>query len=198
MRYFLIVAILLQGFCLSAQTDSALFDRSFKLKKGIYTSYFEILENSPKYPDYLIETNNDIVFGKLSMNFYDQNMIQQDIKDEVFAYVQEGYIVVKYDNQFYKLILTGPISTFYKEKITSNSPYNSPITYTTVDDKLFLFDLRTGYINKLNLKNIDWILKRDSVLYTSYLALSDSKKRKTLYSFILKYNQRNPIYIRTE
>jgi hypothetical protein len=99
---------------------------------------------------------------------------------------------VYYKNQFYKLILKGPVSTFYTETTVT---YASG--YTDKNDKLYFVDLVTGKIDRLTPDNIDFVIKRDADLYSKFSDLPESQKRKTLYSYILKYNQNNPIFIKT-
>jgi hypothetical protein len=190
----IIFTIIISG-CLNlfGQSDSTLFDNTFKFKDGVYRTYKELLKNEPKYLNYRIDAKADGLFGKITFVIYDQMLNMQPFEDSVFAYVNNGTLAIFYMNHFYKLILKGTISTFYIETI---NVYSSG--YTTKDDKLFFVDLMTGTIDKLNPSNINEFIKRDNELYSTYSTASESKIRKTLYSFILKYNQRNPLYIRTK
>ncbi len=63
---------------------------------------------------------------------------------------------------------------------------------------LYFFDIKTGIVEKLNPTNINKIIMRDNLLYSNYSTISNSKKKKTLYSYILKFNKNNPIYVNLE
>jgi hypothetical protein len=172
--------------------DSTLFDSKFKFRDGVYTSCLELIKNSPRYFDRNFKIVANSKNGLGSIYCYDKvgNLIQ--ITDSIFAAVSKSKLYVRFGNRFYNLILVGSISTFVIETVHNYSAGNS-----STDNDLFFVDLNTGRIDRLNNINMDYIFKRDSLLYKDFLSISPSKRKKTLYSFILKYNQRHPIYIKT-
>jgi hypothetical protein len=192
LRHILAIIIILTNNCLFGQSDSALFNHEFKFKDGVYTQNIQVLINEPKYSKHEVEAKVDILFGKLKFYYVGESSMKHPLTDSIFAYVEERNLFVYYKNQFHKLILKGPISTFYIETTTQYST-----GYVDKDDKLYFVDIMTGEINRLTPDNIDKVIKRDEELYLVFSNLSDSKKRKTLYSYILKYNQNNPLYIKT-
>jgi hypothetical protein len=195
MKNILFIVILLNYLPLYAQSDSVQLDSKFHFKNGIYSSYIEVLNNNPKYPDFLLETrrSSEVIFGGSDYIFYNKLLNKQPYTDPLFAFVDDGVLLVYYKKDFHKLILTGAISTFFTEMTTHFSN-----GYTTTDANLYFLDLITGNIDKLNPENIDSIIKRDSRFYTDYSSISYSDKKKILYSYVLKYNKRNPIYIKLE
>jgi hypothetical protein len=194
MRFLLIYIFLTWSKIILGQNDSLMFDNHIKLKEGVYTSFAEVLENSPKYHDCLFETKVDFWFGKMKIYYYDKLGIKNEFIDTILLVVQDGKRYVKYKNRFCKLILTGAISTFFIESIYNDYSTGNMDT----DYKLFFIDLKTGTIDKLNPPNIDNIFKRNNLLYSEYSLLSNTKKKKTLYSFILKFNMQNPIYVKVK
>jgi hypothetical protein len=190
MKYSLTAFFLLLTFSLRAQ-DSTLFDSKFKFKEGIYTSYTEVLKNSPKFQVSLLDVKVEPFFGNVSIYYYDKLGKQKKFTDSLFAIVHEGKFGIIYRKQFNKLILTGPISTFiirtYYNDVAGN-PHNI--------DRLFYVDLMTGNIEELYQRSISDVIKRDMSLFHEFEEMSTSKRAKTLYKFILKYNLRNPIYIK--
>lgn len=193
MRYILIVILTLNYFTLQAQNEGTAFDVRFKLKNGIYTSNVEILTNNPKYPDCKLEVDGYSLFGRASFNYYNESSEMQPYSDSLFAFVKNGILTIYYGYEFRKLIVTGPISLFYIESTVSYT-----YGYSHTDDRLFYFDLITGDIGKMNPLNMKEIFKRDPFVYSEYSQLSVVKGKKALYSTVIKYNMRNPIYIRTE
>lgn len=191
MKPHLLIIIFLFGYrFLFSQESNSIFDNQIKLKEGVYTTLSEIIENNPKYHDCLFETKVDFWFGKMSIYYTDKFGAKHEFKDTILLVVEDGKRYVKYKNGFYKLILTGAISTFFIETSVYSAGYEDK------QAKLYFWDVKTGKTDKLNHTNIDEIIRRDSTVYSSYSAISDSKKAKTLYSYVLKYNLRNPIYIK--
>jgi hypothetical protein len=87
----------------------------------------------------------------------------------------------------------GAISTFIVEKTRNQYP-----GYMEEVQKVFFYDLKTGIIDKLTPNNAENFLMRDNELYTTFSDLNMIQKNKMIYSYILKYNTRNPIYIKSE
>jgi hypothetical protein len=191
MRHFIILFfIILPGFIFS-QDDAPSFNSKTVFNEGIYTTLSEVLSNSPKYHDCRFETKVDFWFGdKMSIFYFDTSGTRHEFNDTILFVVEEGIRYVNYKNHICKLILTGAISTFYIEK---TAVYSNQSSYT--ETNLFFWDIQTGIMDKVNITKLDGILKRDNSIYSIYSGVSDAVKKKTLYSYILKYNAHNPIYM---
>jgi len=198
MRYISIFVFLTCSILLQSQDEKAKFDNEIELKEGIYTSFNEIIENDPKYYNCTVGVIADFGFGGMLKGmiiyYYDELGIKYELQDTILLIIQDGEKYIRFHDSFYKLMLAGAISTFTIER----QVHNYSTGYSESYENLFFLDLQTGVIEKLNPINIDKIIKRDNELYFNYSALSNSKKRKTLYSYVLKYNMRNPIYINME
>ena len=190
MRHFIILLLFFLPEFLFSQEDALIFNGKTVLKEGVYTTISEVLSNSPKYHDCRFEVKVDFWFGKTSIFYFDASGTQHEFNDTILFVVEEGNRYVNYKNHFCKLILTGAISTFYIENTTV---YSSQTSYTHTN--LYFWDIQTGIMDKVNITNLDEILRRDNSIYSTYSGVSDSVKKKTLYSYILKYNARNPIYM---
>lgn len=195
MKHILILLIICQSLYLFGQSESVKFDNTFRFKNGIYTTNTEILTNNPKYPDYLIAVKTGIatIFDEPSYYYYKDTCDKKPFDDFLFAFVYDGQLLIHYKNNFHKLILTGAISTFFTEVI-----YNYTDRYSKAYDQLYFVDFMSGAMDKLNPETIDDIIKQDSLLYSEFSSLSYSKQKKILYSFVLKYNKRNPVFITLE
>ena len=191
MRIFLII-IFLTGFrFLFGQENNTIFDNKTNLTEGVYTTLSEILENNPKYHDCLFESKVNVWTGKIFIYYTDQSGARNELKDTILLVVEDGKRYVCYKKGFYKLILTGAISTFIIETIDYKA-----MGPDEVRAKIYFWDVMTGKMDKLNPYNVDDIIKRDRVIYETYSDISDLKKSKTLYSYILKYNMHNPVFIK--
>jgi hypothetical protein len=193
MRILFSLLLLFQSACVLGQADSIRFDSDFHPQDGIYTSYKELLTNQPKYPGYLLEVRKsvEVLLNGHGLYYYIQLSDKQPYTDSIFAYVEKGQFRIVYRNDILNVILKGSISTFFTENTVQ---YTS--RYYETYDKLYIVDLNTGNINKLNPGTLGEIIRRDSQLYSEYMAIPYSDKKKILYSYILKYNKRNPIYIK--
>jgi len=193
MKLFIIYFLLIFPEFLFSQDGMLILNNQIELKEGVYTSISEILNNSPKYYDCRFETKVGFWFGNTSIYYFDNLGTRHEFNDTILFVVEDGNRYVKYKNHFCKLILTGAISTFYIENTVVYTP-----NYANTQTDLFYWDIQTGIMDKVNVSNMDEILKRDSSIYSTYSGISNSVKRKTLYSYILKYNAHNPIHISTQ
>jgi hypothetical protein len=193
MKYILICLSIFKTFLVYGQIDSTVFDRNFNFKNGIYSTYAEVLSNNPKYPGYKIDHNAQFYYSKIQFYYFDRDLNKQPFNDSVFAIAEEGILFVKYKNQLFKLMNKGAISTFIVEKTRNQYP-----GYMEEVQKVFFYDLKTGIIDKLTPNNAENFLMRDNELYTTFSDLNMIQKNKMIYSYILKYNTRNPIYIKSE
>lgn len=68
---------------------------------------------------------------------------------------------------------------------------NKPVT------KLYqlLMDFNNGTIMEFNIESTELLLKKDNTLYTEFTRLSNKKKNELMFSYIRKFNERNPLYI---
>ena len=190
MKHYIIFFFLIFPEFLLSQNEMSVFNNQVELTEGVYTSLSEVLNNSPKYNDCRFETKVGFWFGNMSIYYFDKTGTRHEFNDTILFVVEDGNRYVRYKNYFCKLILTGAISTFY---IENTVVYSS--NFANTQTVLFYWDIQTGIMDKVNVDNMDEILKRDSSIYSTYSEIPNSTKKKTLYSYILKYNAHNPIYI---
>jgi hypothetical protein len=193
MRYCLIVILSLTVLILQAQSGSSAFNAKFKLKNGIYTSNHEILNNDPKYPDFVLEVNEFTAFGKAIYSFYSESSGRQAYTDSLYAVVKNGILTIYFRNEFRRLIVTGTISLFFIDNTTSYAN-----NYSHTENKLFFFNLLSGEIKKMNCHNLEPVFMQDDFVYSEYLKSSKLNREKILYSTVVKYNQHNPVFIPTD
>lgn len=193
---------------LNAQNQS-LFDNNFKFKEGIFLNYSQVKNNQP-IPKSNIITNND----KNSYNFFDILFLENEITviaedgskqkiktTDVWGYSDKGFLYVNYKNKISQIHVLGAICHFMasEDVYTNNSTYyetfSSPTT--TVVNYQAIMDFETGTIVALNVNNLTSILAKDKEITKEWSELSKSKKKKQMFVFIQKYNQKNPVYIQS-
>ena len=188
MKYNLIIVLLFVSAMLYAQNDSVRLDRDFQFRNGIYTSVTEVLNNSPKYPKVI---HNDGSKWPVDL-------------DSIVAIVKNGKMVVNFDNKLQRLILVGSLSTFLIESqgidwesalLSGGTPY---VSQAKTVAEVYCLDFRTGQVNPLTREFMNEILERDKSLQSEFSSLSKKTQRQTLYSYVLKYNSRNPTYIKNK
>lgn len=191
MRFYLIFLTILCSELIFSQTDKLILGNLTYLHEGIYTLFSQIEDNNPKYNSCLFENDGNLLLEYISVYYYDKGGIKKALEDRILLAVQSEKKYVQFQNRLYELILLGAISIFSLE--TTNA-YSSGKQYTSA--KFYYLDLKTGAIDKLNTTNIDPIIKQDSILYSSFLDIPQKKREKILYSYVLKFNMRNPLYIK--
>lgn len=212
MKYIVILFILFNQAHSFAQSilDSAIFSNNFKLAKGIYTSLLELQYNSPKYLNCELDLENQtskIYFSKLY--YINSSQIRNPYTDAIFAYVVEGNLFIFHHDHLSPIFLRGAISTFIlKERITTtnypstpSSTYGSPqygtspTTSSSIETNIYFFDFKTGIKERVNIENLDTVIKRDSLLYHTFKTIKTDARDKKAYSYVSQYNARNPVYI---
>lgn len=194
MRIIILIFILIRSTYSFAQGDSAIFDKNFKLREGIYTSYLQILNNTPEFPDYKVSVDVNAFTGFTYIYFYDPDGFKHSFKDSmqtVFAVVQNGDLFLWFEKTFQKLVLVGSISTFIFQ-----TKFDQSTNYAKFENHLYFYDIQSGSRNNFDCINLESIIQRDSSLYLEFSKLTKTQAKNQLYSFVLKYNFRNPIYIK--
>ncbi|NVO19212.1 MAG: hypothetical protein HXX13_05895 [Bacteroidetes bacterium] len=195
LKLILFCLVLTNVFTVHAQSDSALFDKNFRFRDGIYTSPREVLDNNPRYPGCQLmgKYSAESIFGRPTYHYFKHGTDMGEYIDSLFAFVSEGQLLINYRHDFHKMILLGTISTFLVDAFHIDENGDAGIV-----DKLYFVDFTNGNINKLLPENVEYIFKHDRQFYKSFVSASYMKQKKTLYSFVLKYNALHPIYFRLE
>ena len=95
------------------------------------------------------------------------------------------------------LFLFCAVSVFGQRKSEPIDGINT--TYEWVNEEVqysYLLDYHTGRSFLYGFKNLeDFLEKRDFELYSEFKNLTEKEKRKSMDSFVFKYNQKHPLYI---
>jgi len=212
MKFLISLIVLFIKLNCLAQTsvlDSVVFDNNFKFSDGIYTSLFELQYNAPKYPDCALDLENQrnkISF--LTLYYYTPKQIRKPYQDAIFATVVAGKLFLFHHNYLSPIFLRGAICTFIlKEYIStthypsnSSNPYGStygsgPTTQNVEVTNIYFFDFKTGIIETVEKEKLDFVIQRDSLLYSTYKKIYTDPNNKKSYSYIAQFNTRNPVYL---
>ena len=163
----------------------------FVFNKGIYTSFTELLTNSPKYLNCQFEIVRPLA-GYPSYYYYDSLNKQHVFEDSLFAIVQEGTLFLYFKEVFYKRSLAGAITILMRTNWHSAFQRH----YDIFEDNICILDFETGKVGLLKFKLIDLIIQRDPLLHKDFLSMENKGDKNNLLRYIIKYNERNPFYLK--
>jgi hypothetical protein len=196
-----------------AQNPVAKFDNAFALRRdGIYTSYQELLNNSPAFPDCILQStsyieNDPDKIKTNRLNYYkagDENTILK-YTSTLFATVLKGKLNVYYQKELTPVYSKGTICTFIfiKDPIHYHTQSNGinntngiqPALHRGYKSFVCMLDIETGEVKKLTKENLGLTIVRDSVLYQQFLKIKPGRKNKNLFKYIAEFNSRNATYL---
>jgi hypothetical protein len=206
-----VLIVVFAAFICRGQNDSVVmlkYQEGVRFEEGIYLSFDEFKKNSPKIQEY--EVINDNTFGEigrviLRFNCEDAagNVKSCSVK-ECFCYVRKGvvYIYQGYFGYYYRTFIVGALTHYlaFSHTVTPKMYMSDqPVAYigSTENYQEFLKDFNTGKEIPFKYKNFSAFLKNnDPELYGQLQ--KTKQKRKMIHNFLLKYNERHPIYIPVE
>lgn len=205
---FLILLLCFYISVLNAQqaTDTVMFkySRDFPFNDGIYLSFSEFKNNRPSFSNFNII--NDDQYGRagstmLAYPCHDSaGMPKLCAVKECFGYCSQGvvYLWQGYGDYYYRLFIIGALSHYLAFQQYNSYPVlvsDQPVgfTGTTAEYTEYLLDFETGESFPFTYKSFSNFLKtHDEELYN---ALEKSRgKRKLIHNFLLKYNEKHPVY----
>ena len=220
-RVFLFIMLLSIGIpaYIQAQQDSIPYSKEFYFKEGFYFTVEDLKKNSPTVTpaefrkanpessfedkDFMMYLNNT---GRLK---YDSAGFEKKIrKEEIFAFCRNRTLYIKWNRvaQFGKVCL---VSSEYQGVYRSSGlkppennmldPLGMPNAFPPKKDEQFLISFDTGNIYEYSVKDFEFLLtKKDTVLASEYSKLSRKDKKNSLFIYLRKLNDRNPVYIKTQ
>lgn len=191
---------------LYAQDESTMvkYSRDFKFNDGIYQTFKEFKDNKPSLQ--VFEVVKDNLYGEegsMKLKYPCPDSIgskKNCVIDDCFGYSKNGilYMYQGYSGYYYRMFLVGALShyiAFNKNRLGDMYFSNEPIAYvgSSNDYSEFLLDFETGETFHFNYKDFcDFLKAHDEELYQE---LEKTKqKRKMIHHFLLKYNEKHPIY----
>jgi len=173
--FFFLVTIFLSGHVFG-QVDSIKYTPGFKFNDGIYKTYEEFKQNNPS------------IKGKATISK----------KDDVWGYCSNGTVYVLRYNSFHRLQKIGALIHYIEshEHLIYNS--QSGARNVRTENIQHVIDFNTGNIIRFGLKNFLNLLKQDKDLYDVFIALKSKRQmKKKMFMYLIKFNDRNPIYFKT-
>ena len=176
------------------------------IRDGVYFSFESIEKNQP-----------DLLLKDLFKSYYDssftisqwantQNLYYNDKsgnrqslnRDSVWGYCDRGTPYICLNKYFHKISTVGMISLFLEFYPLIRDPLSIVRTDSRGTSEERILDFETGKVGSYSIEYFIPILQRDEELNQSFMALKkDKAKRKKMYSYIEKYNEKHPLFDET-
>lgn len=221
-RFFLFYFFLICALPMVAQPDSAnmvKYTPRFEFNEGLYLNFEQIKKNAPVPKSKIVANfsyDDPDFFAKLieqkTISLYDELGTRREVKTkDIWGFSQHGKVYVNLHNEFNRVPYIGNISHFVADKTVYNSNYNNyPYSYynpyyynpyyynqpqsTSVEMRQYLLDFETGKVLDYNLKNVEVLLMRDPELHDEFMALRKRKRKKSMFLYLRKYNDKHPLF----
>lgn len=176
---------------------------SFVLKDGIYFSFEDVKQNQPNLEKKnLFKSYYDTVFTiyqwahTANLYYIDDSGAKVSLsRDSIWGFSEGGTQYFMRGGYFHKISLFGSISVFTEFYSTIRDPMAVVITDKKGISTDRIIDMEEQLVINYDVDNVAFVLSRDAELFSQFNALTSKKqKKKRLYSFIEKYNERNPLF----
>lgn len=178
----------------------------FKFRDGLYLNFEMVKTNHPVPMDWIVTDYNDFnTFGSKISNqihpeegeriiFYDDNGVETSIlAKDVWGYALNDRLYIMLGSRFQEILIQGAISLFIASHTTSD-PVMGYYSIATIKNKKYLLDFESNELRGYNYEVLEELLKKDSELYTEYTSLPKRQKKRMMYTFIRRYNEKHPLY----
>lgn len=178
------------------------YTTDFVFNDGIYKTFQEFKNDNPFITKFRIKTPSPYADPNYKVIEYScpdsiKNSGNCKLKD-VWGYSYHGdvYIAHSYYAYYFKLITIGSLCYFSGLSGTGSAIPKSAVMVdfgTNNEYQQYMLDFETNKIVVFNYKNFSAFLKtHDEELYNELM--NQNKKKKIIFKYLLKYNERHPIW----
>lgn len=208
MKIFLTIIYTFFSLITLAQSDSIAYSRDYEFTEGVFLNVNHFKKNHPILKSSVISDipKNQLDFMKQLVEqknivFSDSKGIEQNIETlTIWGYCQNRSVYINFNKQFNKLIVIGTLCHFTALVATSVG-FRDPMGYgsglnSTVDElRQYVFDTQTNKVLDFNVKNMEILLKNDTVLYDQFMVLKKREKPDVIFVYLRKFNEKHPLYL---
>lgn len=200
MRILLLAFFMVNIFSLYAQ-EGALVNSDFNFAEGIYWNFNEFKSNSPSITKFTVKNIGGSTYFEFPCEDSLGN-IQTCTAENVWGYCKGKNVFINQGqgSLFFRLQIIGAlihyyvIETMYFEDndFRYGNPYST--SYRRTSENEMIMEWETGNTFYFNYKSFSqYLSNNDSELYKELQ--NSKKKRKMIYFFLLKYNEKHLVYI---
>ncbi len=191
-------------------TTKVIVDRNFRFNQGLFISFEQVKENAPIPISNIITpvNKNSIDFFNQILNykyivFIDKNGQQRQINSkDVWGYSLRGRLYILWGDKPAMIPILGTISHFIASHVeydySSNyDPYSYYYSEPTKreENKQYILFFPTGQVLEFNYINMTPIFSTDQEIYQQWNNLSRRKKKKLIFVYLRKFNQKHPLML---
>lgn len=185
----------------SAQNKPGISNNTSGLAEGIFVSNEQFLKQHPAFiPDQLYRTSGTSHLSIRSWSNKDSlyiiiNKHKQSIpRDSVWGFYDDGNLFLQRNGYFHKVSLLGSISVFNEIYPLVKAPFTPVTTDATKEIVQSLVDLKSGKFYQYEVKSMLELLQPDEVLLNNFKMLNRKMRKKMMYSYIERFNDRHPLF----
>ncbi len=195
-------------------SDTVVYDAAFEFKDGVFLSIQQFKNNNPIHyaatnlPNPGNDNFNDILQEKGGFQYFDAYGNEQFVNyDSIWGYAYKDNVYIAWGGNFHLLSYIGSISHFvaivtvYNDYMDSPFydpyyyPYNTYSNHSSREAVQLLLDVSSGNILDFTPENVACLLKNEPELKDEFLKLRKRKRRKMMFYYVHRYNERNPLYV---
>lgn len=177
-----------------------------KLKDGLYLDYLQFRQNKPVPRSQIISSYDSTRLDFLrtatsarTVKYKDAAGKQQEVNSaSLWGFCENGSVYLRYNGEFNKIIITGSLCHFtslFTSYVTTGPTMSGPTYGTPVQStRQYIFDAEKGNIYDYTLPNIEMLLQRDPELYAEFMKLRKNQRKKMMFIYLRKYNDKHPVY----
>ena len=105
-----------------------------------------------------------------------------------------GNLFLQRNGYFHKVTLLGSISVFNEIYPLVKAPFTPVATDATKEVIQSMIELHSGKIYSMDVKSMMELLQTDEVLLNNFKVLSKKMRRKMIYSYVERFNDRHPLF----
>jgi len=187
------------------------YSTDYKFKNGLYITFQQVLNNNPLPFERITNINkNDInwlenLLKRKNISFIDDNGIENNLSiNNIWGYCNNNAVYIRYNNDFYRIPYIGKISHFVGTQTIRNNigydPYYGSYpgmypAYETTNVVQNIIDFESGKIYPFSIETVQAFIVKDTELFNEFNALKKSRKKQSLFLYIRRFNERNPLYL---
>ncbi len=194
-----------------AQGDSVAYTHEYEFDEGVFLTENQFKQNNPipklsivsDYPKSQSDFLDEVITQK-NITFKDASGKEQKVETAtIWGYCKNRTIYLNFNKEFSRLNVIGSLC-YFTATVRTVSPFRDPMNYnygmnTTYDElRQFVYDTETNEVLDFNVKNMETLLMRDSLLHNQFMALKKRDKPDAIFIYLRKYNERHPLYLTTK
>jgi hypothetical protein len=190
----------------SAQ-DSIPYTAGFKFTDGLYTDFESFRHNKPILKSAIVSgfDHNEIDFlrkivATKSITYKDNAGMEREINPSgLWGFCENNSVYIHYNGDFNKIVVMGSICHFtamYTTYLSTGPGVGGTVGAGAPVESVqqYVLDMQTGKVLDFILPNMEELYKRDDALYKEFMAMKKNKRRKLMFFYLRKYNERHTVY----